>query len=98
MDLSHIHLAVKFIYSEKASTFCEISTLLLSYVVPVKIKVEISQNFVAFSEYMNFKDVRNHVSNFLSFKRTHLLDRFDDPDWNIFIIQYDSTEIVNIKI
>ena len=24
------------------------------YVVPVKIKVEISQNFVAFSEYMNF--------------------------------------------
>ena len=26
----------------------------LSYVVPVKSKVEISQNFVAFSEYMNF--------------------------------------------
>ena len=34
--------------------FCEISTLLLSYVVLVKNKVEISQNFVAFSEYMNF--------------------------------------------
>ena len=34
--------------------FPEISTLLLSYVVPVKSKVEISQNFVAFSEYMNF--------------------------------------------
>ena len=33
---------------------CEISTLLFSYVVPVKSKVEISQNFVAFSEYMNF--------------------------------------------
>ena len=30
------------------------STLLLSYVVPVKSKVEIWQNFVAFSEYMNF--------------------------------------------
>ena len=45
---------VKFIYSEKAKNFCEISTLLLSYVVPVKSKVEISQNFVAFSEYMNF--------------------------------------------
>ena len=28
----------------------------MSYVVPVKSKVEISQNFVAFSEYMNFKD------------------------------------------
>ena len=26
----------------------------LSYVVPVKSTVEISQNFVAFSEYMNF--------------------------------------------
>ena len=43
---------VKFIYSEKATKFCEI--LLLSYVVPVKNKVKISQNFVAFSEYMNF--------------------------------------------
>ena len=42
------------IYSEKATQFCKISTLLLSYVVPVKSKVEISQNFVAFSEYMNF--------------------------------------------
>ena len=42
-------------YSEKATKFCEISTLLLSYLVPVKSKVEISQNFVAFSEHMNFK-------------------------------------------
>ena len=46
---------VKFIYSEKATKFCEISTLLFSYVVPVKSKVEISQNVVAFAEYMNFK-------------------------------------------
>ena len=45
---------IKFLYSEKA-TKCEISTLLFSYVVAVKSKVEISQNFVAFSEYMNFK-------------------------------------------
>ena len=45
---------VKFIYSEKATTFDEISTLLLSYLVLVKSKMEISQNFVAFSEYMNF--------------------------------------------
>ena len=41
---------LKFIYSEKATHFCEISTSNLSYVVTV----EISQNFVAFSEYMNF--------------------------------------------
>ena len=50
-----LFLLVNFIYSEKATKFCEISTLLLSYVVAVKSKVEISQNFVAFSEYMNFK-------------------------------------------
>ena len=46
--------SVKFIYSEKSTKFCEISTVDLSYVVPVKSTVEISQKFVAFSEYMNF--------------------------------------------
>ena len=45
---------LKFIYSEKTTKFCEISTVDLSYVVPVKSTVEISQNFVAFSDYMNF--------------------------------------------
>ena len=45
---------IVFIYSEKATNFCEISTVDLSYVVTVKSTVEISQNFVAFSEYMNF--------------------------------------------
>ena len=30
------------------------STLILSYVVPVKSKVDISQNFVAFRKYMNW--------------------------------------------
>ena len=44
----------KFIYSEKATNFCEISTVDLSYVVPVKSSMEISQNFVILSEYMNF--------------------------------------------
>ena len=45
---------VKFIYSEKATKFYKISIVDLSYVVPVKSTVEISQNFVTFSEYMNF--------------------------------------------
>ena len=45
---------VKFIYSEKATNFCETSTVDLSYVVTVKSTLEISQNFVAFSEDMNF--------------------------------------------
>ena len=53
---------VKFIYSEKATKFCEIFSLLLSYVVPVKSKVKISQNLVAFSEYMNFNSVNNLLS------------------------------------
>ena len=56
--ICHILLAiylVKFIYSEKATKFCEISAIDLSYVVPVKSTVEILKNFVAFSEYMNFK-------------------------------------------
>ena len=48
---------VKFIYSEKATKFCEISTLFLSRVVPVKSKVDIAQNCVPFSEYKNFKTV-----------------------------------------
>ena len=47
-------LKLKFIYSEKATKFCEIFPLLLSYVVPVKSKGKILQKFVAFSEYMNF--------------------------------------------
>ena len=45
---------VKFIYSEKATKFCEIFPLLLTAVHTVKSKGKISQNFVAFSEYINF--------------------------------------------
>ena len=37
---------LKFKYSEKATKFREISTVDLSYVVPVKYTVEILQNFV----------------------------------------------------
>ena len=39
---------VKFIYSEKATKFCEISTLLLSTLHTDESKVEILQNFLAF--------------------------------------------------
>ena len=46
--------SLKLIHSEKATKFCEISTIDLSYVVLVKSTVEILQNFVSFSEYMNF--------------------------------------------
>ena len=48
-------IKLKFIYFEKATKFCEISTLDLTVFTVVKFKVEILQNFAAFSEYMNFK-------------------------------------------
>ena len=41
-------------FCENATIFLQNHTLDLSYVVPVKYTVEILQNFVAFSEYMNF--------------------------------------------
>ena len=37
----------------------------MSYVVTVKSTVEISQNFVAFSEYMNFTLLLNSFPNFI---------------------------------
>ena len=70
MTLCPIKL-VKFIYSEKATKFCEIFSLLLSYVVPVKSKMKISQNFVAFSEYLNFNYLhdfkKSNVRTYVSF-------------------------------
>ena len=56
LNLQSQFCMLKFIYSEKATKFCEISTVDFSYVVPVKSTMEILQNFVAFSEYTNFKD------------------------------------------
>ena len=59
-----VSTVLKFIYSEKATIFFEISTVDLSYVVMVKSTVDISQNFVAFSEYMNFN---NYASTYQIF-------------------------------
>ena len=56
---------LKFLYSEKVPKFCEIFTLLLSYVVPVKSKVKISQNFVAFSEYRTRAIISRGLYTFL---------------------------------
>ena len=52
---------MKFIDSEKATNVGEISTVDLSYVVTVKSMVEISQKFVAFSDYMNFISKKRDV-------------------------------------
>ena len=48
LEISKLSL-IKFIYSEIAIKFCEIFTLLLSYIVPVRSKEKILQNFVALS-------------------------------------------------
>jgi hypothetical protein len=48
----HNAMKIKFIYSEKATKFCEITMVNLSHVVPFKSTVEISQNFVAFLKYL----------------------------------------------
>ena len=59
---------LKFIYSEKATNFSEISTLDLSYEVPVKSMVEIFRNFVAFSKYINFNIEEKLDHNIFGFK------------------------------
>ena len=48
---------LKFIYSERVTKFCEIFPLLLTVCTVVRSKRKISQNFVAFSEYMHFKNL-----------------------------------------
>jgi hypothetical protein len=62
MNKTFLFIKIKFIYSEKATQFCEISTLDFFYVVPVKSTVDILQNFAVFSEYMNFI---GRIQNFL---------------------------------
>ena len=71
------HHPLKFIHSEKATQFCKISTLLLSNVVPVKSRVEILQNFVAFSEHMIFIVVKilNHHQHPINLRSTAPCER-----------------------
>ena len=61
MHKDHVHklfnTLLKFIYSEKSTKSCEISILLLTVCTVFKSKMEILQNFVAFSEYLNFNSM-----------------------------------------
>ena len=50
-------------YSEKATKFCEIFTLHLTGTTEDKSKVEVSQNFLAFSQYMTFTYLCFKASN-----------------------------------
>ena len=77
---------LKLIYSKKAMKFCEIFTLLLTVCTVVKSKVKISQNFVTFSEYMNFNGCW-HISGTPG--GTSIVERnlFQSkrPLWNFFV-------------
>ena len=94
---------VLFIYSEKDATFCKISTLGLSHVVPIKSKVEISQNFVAFLEYMNFSNVAviicpswlteftnsgKHLQNFIVMHFRHFFFCKDEIPYCLFTLTF----------
>ena len=77
-------MVVKFIYSEKATKFCEISSLILTTVDTVKSKVEILQNLVAFSEYMNFiKDIYLHFLNSGILERNPVLFYLNNENFGI---------------
>ena len=70
--VKNIHLIdLKFIYSEKAANFCKISTVNLSYVVTIKSTVEITQNFVAFSEYI-YSRVQKSIENWSAWSKMAL--------------------------
>ena len=59
----------------------------MSHVVPVKSKVKILQNFVAFSEYMNFIFLTASTFYFLELKRRvpkKIKDVNSGPDFNFF--------------
>ena len=63
-------------------------TLLLSYVVPVKSKVKISQNFVTGSEYMNFKTTQCSVKTQLIAKvfKCNFVNKFGFVKCTIYLI------------
>ena len=56
-EISHMILILL-----KATKFCELLTLLLTGTTQDKSKVKILRNFVAFSEYMNFK--KTHLETY----------------------------------
>mgnify|MGYP007048661083 CR=1 FL=1 len=56
---------LKFIYPGKVKFFCKISTVDFSFIVPFRPTMEISQNFAAFSEYINFKGAPLILSKYI---------------------------------
>ena len=89
---------LKFIYFEKATNFLwnlHHRFVDWSYVVTVKSTVEISQIFVAFSKYMNFKTMNvvwtKFFCNMNSIEKIAKSDGNYDWDWNRVICNWAST-------
>ena len=89
-----ISTEVKFVYFGKATEFCEISTVDLSYVVMVKFMGEFSQNFLAFSEYMNFTNYKSR-----SIYKTITIIYFpdDNKEYWIFNLTRSSFDFVQVS-
>jgi hypothetical protein len=84
---------LKFIYSEKATKFSEIFTLLWTMCTVVNSKVKISQNFVAFSEYMNFeKRLHNYWEKFVISLTVYLFV------WYVPIVFWTLSKLTSAKI
>ena len=69
---------LKFLDSKKTTKFCEISTVDLSYVVTVKSTMESLQNFVAFSECMNFIELDFEITLIVEFT-PHMVKKTPAP-------------------
>ena len=72
---SNKNVTLKFIYSKKATKFCEIFPLLLTVCTVVKSKEKITQNFVAFSEYKNFTVGADYLFELDSIETSYLWSR-----------------------
>ena len=86
----------KLINSEKATKVCEIFTLLLTTVHTVKRKVKVrwfSQNFMAFSEYMNFI-IFSPIANFDDQSLSHSRG----PDYAHYITNSSATLLPNFRL
>mgnify|MGYP007022695339 CR=1 FL=1 len=86
----------KLINSEKATKVCEIFTLLLTTVHTVKRKVKVrwfSQNFMAFSEYMNFI-IFSPIANFDDQSLSHSRG----PDYAHYITNSSATLPPNFRL
>ena len=97
--------SLKFIYSEKATKFCEIFPLLLTTVRTVKSKGKIPQNLVAFSKYMNFNEICMSPGDLLIWQNfevrifgiVYFQQRKREFDWSTFFCWTNKRPIFSVK-